>query len=410
VANVRYSADVRARGKLRSILDSNKRAASRMVAALALQTKRFVQRIRGKAAQDRRSAARSLTTATRKLARAIAMQMATQQRFNGKTSQKARLRALKVAGAVRTGKRTFKTKLNVLANMIASSARRYATRYNRIFGLTKGFAKSNKRERALIFMRRKMMQQDLNKAIVRAIQLGTAKAQKYARQAFKKLKKSKKVMTISLTEKIEQYANSVFRVVQMNQQKLADNYLSVKAYCVTAKFQWKDYQQQARGSPLVSIGDFCRSIARLANVRAPRAQGVSMGLKSIPQLFSGSSIPTNKAAARINGLVAEYMRVIKYVRARWGMGIGKYLLAKLESSMQKRGVLQVSRAPGAKVNQVFMNGRGVGLSNRLADFQTLAVSMPQFEKVLAQLTALLTAKKKKVKKVFAVSPPQWQGN
>merc|ERR1712196_358544 len=297
VANVRYSADIRARGKLRALMDANKRAASRMVASVALQTKRYVQKIRGQGARDRRSAARSLTHATMKLERAMAVLMSFQKRFN-KKSRKARLQIVKVTAVVTEMKLQFKTKLNLLTNMIASNAPKTAAMYNQVFGILQQASKSTKRERDLIVQRRKMMQQDLIKAIVRSIQLGTAKAHKFARKSFKKMRKMKKVLAISLTEKIEKFANDVFRHVQTNQQKLADNYLSVKAYCVTSKFQWKQYQSQARGSPLVSIGDFCRSIARLANVRPPHTPGVAMNLPTIPQLFSGELIPTNKAAAQ----------------------------------------------------------------------------------------------------------------
>merc|ERR1711924_161537 len=52
-------------------------------------------------------------------------------------------------------------------------------------------------------------------------------------------------------------------------------------------------------------------------------------------------------------------------------GLGKYLLDKLEQSMLAKGVLQVDRVSGKAGNFVYMNGRSVGLSNKLNDFAKL---------------------------------------
>merc|ERR1712146_858285 len=67
------------------------------------------------------------------------------------------------------------------------------------------------------------------------------------------------------------------------------------------------------------------------------------------------------AVAAINGLVNEYSTSCAQVRARWPMGLGKYLLDKLEVSMLGKGVLQVDKVPGKAGNFVYMNGRSVGL-------------------------------------------------
>merc|ERR1712100_410516 len=74
------------------------------------------------------------------------------------------------------------------------------------------------------------------------------------------------------------------------------------------------------------------------------------------------------------------------------MGLGKYLLNKLEHSMHKKGVLQVDKIEGKPGNFVFMNGHAVGLSNKFNDFEGLAVRMGPYEATLAKLTAALSGK------------------
>merc|ERR1712224_521112 len=118
--------------------------------------------------------------------------------------------------------------------------------------------------------------------------------------------------------------------------------------------------------------------------------------------------------SKINGLVNEYTGNTNAVRGRWPMGLGKYLLKKLQESMLEKGVLQVDKIDKRKGNWVFINGHAVGLSNKLGDFEDLAVAMGKYEKVLAKITAALTAKPVKHKPVSTKPPvfakaPEWTG-
>merc|ERR1719247_3280667 len=135
--------------------------------------------------------------------------------------------------------------------------------------------------------------------------------------------------------------------------------------------------------------------------------GLGMGGSKIRSVFAGKSIKAGNSLAAINGLVNEYSTSCAQVRARWPMGLGKYLLDKLEVSMLAKGVLQVDKVPGKAGNFVYMNGRSVGLSNKLNDFAKLASRMSIYESVLAKLTAKLSGPKKKAK--FFAKPPEWQG-
>merc|ERR1711898_16092 len=177
-------------------------------------------------------------------------------------------------------------------------------------------------------------------------------------------------------------ADKVFKIINGKRQKIADNYLSFKAYAVSAMDKVTDYTAKGKGRNLSSIGDLMMTVGALAAVKAPKAEG----------------------------LVNEYATSAAQVRARWPMGLGKYLLDRFEVSMEGKGVLQVNKVSGKRGNFVYVNGRSVGLSNKLNDFATLASRMSVYEAVLAKLTSRLTVGPKTAAKKFAAKPPEWQGN
>merc|ERR1712147_210642 len=131
--------------------------------------------------------------------------------------------------------------------------------------------------------------------------------------------------------------------------------------------------------------------------------GKGRGLSSI-----GDLLLTIGSLGAINGLVNEFTESAVQVRNRWPMGLGKYLMDKLEVSMSDKGVLQVDKVEGKSGNFVFLNGRSVGLSNKMSDFTGLASRMTTYESVLAKLTAKIQVPKKPAT-VYA-GPPEWPGN
>merc|ERR1712028_155209 len=191
-------------------------------------------------------------------------------------------------------------------------------------------------------------------------------------------------------------------------QKIADNYLSLKAYAVSSADKIADYRTAGKGRGLSSIGDLLQTVAAIGAVKAPAAEGAGMGASELRNIFSGKEIKVPNAVAKINGLVNEFTNSAKQVRERWPMGLGKYLLAKAEESMMGKGVLQVDKVEGKSGNFVFLNGRSVGLSNKMSLFATLAARMSIYESVLAKLTAKVTAPRKEG--TSFVKPPEWSGN
>lgn len=97
------------------------------------------------------------------------------------------------------------------------------------------------------------------------------------------------------------------------------------------------------------------------------------------------------------------------VRQRWPLGLGHYLLGKVQSSMQKNGLLTVGKVNGKSGQHVFINGHTIGLSNKLSDFDKLACRAKDYQAFLHKLTSKLPKKVKKAIKAYKVAPPEWSG-
>merc|ERR1712159_731363 len=168
---------------------------------------------------------------------------------------------------------------------------------------------------------------------------------------------------------------------------------------------------KGKGKNLSSLGDLLTNIAAMADVKPQKAEGVSAG-STLPEVFSGGKVKVDNSVNKINGLVNEFITAANSCRQRWPMGLGKYLLLKLEASMSEKGVLQVDKVEGHSGNWVFVNGHAVGLSNKLNDFEGLAVRMSHYEATLAKLTAKLSGKAHKAMPPHMVyaKAPEWEGN
>jgi len=295
---------------------------------------------------------------------------------------------------------------------VASNQKKFERGLEVLTGVQRNFAKAGKADRALLRAQTKAMGQDLNKRIVRAIQIGEAKARKVANRARVNLAKTKKALLVEISERVEATADKLFKTIQGNHKAIADNYLSLKAYAVTAKGLVRAYVVKGKGKNLSSMGDLLNSVASLSSVVATKQEGIGAGANKLPAVFNVHAIKVRNSVSKINGLVNEYSAVCNGVRMRWPMGLGKYLLLKLQQSMLSKGVLQVDKVSNHAGNWVFINGRAVGLSNKLNDFESLAVRMGHYEATLAKLTAKLSGKVGKtiMKKPFRAAPPEWPGN
>jgi len=409
LSNKRFSDSKKARGKLKMLMDENKQAAAQEVKALKDDLMVKLDKLNKERSDNSKEMAKDLTSATTKFYEAAATMQRKHQgelkQLNGETAAAA----LADKNALDRAKEKFDSKIIMLTNTVAANAAKAEREITRVTGVVHDYAKADAKDRELIKTQTKSMQLELQKKLTRAIQIGEAKAKAVEERIAEHLKKTQEYLMVELAEGTDRAADDIFKLLTGKRQKIADNYLSLKAYAVSAADKIADYVGEGKGRGLSSIGDMLQTVAAIGAVKAPKAEGTGFGSSKLTEIFSGKSMKVPNAVAKINGLVNEFTSSAKQVRERWPMGLGKYLLDKLEESMMGKGVLQVDKVDGKAGNYVFLNGHSVGLSNKLSDFAALAARMTTYEDVLAKLTSKLTVGPHNSAKTFA-KPPEWEGN
>merc|ERR1712070_1117935 len=171
---------------------------------------------------------------------------------------------------------------------------------------------------------------------------GEARANGIAIAARGHLARAKQTLLVEITDKVENMADMAFATIQGGHQKIADNYLSLKAYAVTAKDKITDYVAKGKGKNLSSLGSILTTVGAMSDIKVGKAEGLSPS-KVLPAPFSGSKVTIDNSISKINGLVNEYVEEMATIRKTYTMGLGKYLLEKLASAMMDKGVLQVDK-------------------------------------------------------------------
>jgi len=408
LANDRFSESKRARGKLRMLMDENKQAAAAEVKTLKDELMIKLGKARSKNASNKREMAKDLTAATEKFYEKFSAQQKTDIANSDKLDIATGAARAASAAALLAARGQFNTQVVMLTNVVTANEKAAASGMAKITGVVHDYAKAAAKDRNLVKEETKALEKDLNKAVARAISIGEAKAKGVEQRVAEHLKKTKRFLQVELNESVERAADAVYKILEGKRQKIADNYLSLKAYAIASTDEVQDAVAKGQGNAMSAIGDLLISVGSMGPVKAAPADGVGMGGSKLATIFSGKQIKVNGAVAAINGLVNEYTDICSQVRNRWPMGLGKYLLAKLEASMMGKGVLQVDKVEGKSGNFVFMNGRSVGLSNKMSLFSTLAARMTSYESILAKLTAKVTAPRKA--STSFVKPPEWSGN
>jgi len=382
-ANSRVSTSVRAKGMLRKLMDENKIAASQEVDGLFQSAMAKLITARSRAGRYLSDFQDDLTAATSKLYKAIATK----------------------SDKVGAAKKDFSTKVNSLSNAITANQKSLQHSLEGMTMVTFKFSETTPVDRECIGILTGAMKADMNKALVTAIQRGELKAKNELDD-----EGVKGALLTTVSSAIESLADKAFAAVEGNRQKIADNYLSLKAYAMSASDAIEDYTAKGKGRYLSSIGDLLETVSGLSDVEAGPAAGMGFGTKSLPLLFSGTSVAVSPKMTKINGLVNEYINVVGQVRQRWPMGLGKYLIGRLEGAMEGTGALEVDKVQDKAGNFVFVNGHAVGLSSKLSSFEALAVRMSAYEATLAKLTGNLAKTLPGAGVHVFAKPPEWQGD
>merc|ERR1711881_465917 len=183
LANLRHSASIRARGKLRAIMDENKRAAAEEVKALNGLFTNKLSKIRREAARNRLSAARDLTAATNLLYTKLARTQRAQVEENKNLAAGIEAYSAKAKAAIGAAKANFNARLTNLGNVIGANHKKVESGFAVLTGVIRNYKRAGKLDRAMIRRQNSAMKRDMDKAIVKAIQIGEAKARRVEERA-----------------------------------------------------------------------------------------------------------------------------------------------------------------------------------------------------------------------------------
>merc|ERR1712070_550222 len=405
-----FSKAKRARGKIKELMDKNKVVAHQEVQDLGKSAEAKLAKVRAYLAKLSKAAKKDLTKATKTLHENLA------QFQNEQTEEIEKMTAsLKMASAttkkkLADAKEDFKAKYAQLVNTVTANNKEYEDGIEQITGVVHTWKVASAQDRELIKEESKTINADLNKAIVKAVQLGEAKAKEVEDRATENAESMKRALTIEISQQVERMADTVLKTVLDGRGTIANNYLSVKGYAGAASDTIMDYVQKGHGKGLSAIGDLLQAIAAVSKVKTKGAEGVSAGLGEIVPPFGGSPIPEVKDITKVNGLVDEYTKTFATVRMGYQWGIGKYLLEKFAESMMKEGVLTIGKKSGSAGQWVYINGKALGLSSRMGEFEAVGCRLAAYQGFLSKLAAKLPKKKAAAVERLSVPPPEWPGN
>jgi len=403
----------KARGAIRHIITMHKQEAKQERDALAAKAKKDLRKTRSTMAKLRRDAAIDLSKASKKLSNALAAQVRQQQAAMDKNKAALSKAKINSAQALKRAKQEFVAKMTTLTNVVTANQAKFERKLKRVTGVAQDFKKASVADRVLLRKQIKGMENDLNKAIVKAIDIGEAQATRVQERAMRNIDATGTALLGEMSERMEAMADDVFAATQENRAQIADNYLALKAYTGTNAGRIIDYVGKGKGRALFSLGDLLMTVGALSKVRTKVAQGPGFGGSKVNAIFGGGVHKVSRKLTKTNGLVNEWSNVITMVRQRWPYGLGRYLLTKVQFAMQKQGILGIG-ALGTKVGKyVYVNAHAIGLSNRLEDFDKLAVRLVDYQGTLSKLTAKLPKHKTKIhskkKMVYFKLPKPWEG-
>merc|ERR1719271_183819 len=244
--DIKFSQSTRSRGKLRKILDENKRAAAEEVMELDGLFKGKIAKIRSQAADDARSAKRDLTEATKKMYESLAHAQKEQIYANEEAANKIATYSKTSLAAVAASKADFEDRLDTLTNTVAANHKSVEHGFEVLTGVIRDYKEAGEHDRELIKDQNDAMAADMQKAITQAIQKGEAEANAVAQRARSHLAAEKQSMMIEITNTVEETADQLFKTVQGKHQNIADNYLSLKAYAISAETKVVAYVGQGK--------------------------------------------------------------------------------------------------------------------------------------------------------------------
>merc|ERR1712178_561752 len=248
LANVQYSQSKRARGKLKILMDENKAAASDEVAALAKSLKSKLSHASARYVRQHAALYKDLAIASQSLYEKMA------------SAQKSTADHVIDAGKLKVATENFKSKIVMLADSCAAGAKRAERDMTAITGVVHNVDKASDADRPLIAAAINISQANMNVALAGAIMFGEARGKAVEQRIAIHGKDVKRWLQIELAAAVDRSADEAFATIQADRQKIADNYLSLKAYAVSAADKVVDQLSKGQGRYLSSVGDLLQTV------------------------------------------------------------------------------------------------------------------------------------------------------
>merc|ERR1711970_927204 len=229
-----FSVSKRARGKLKAILDENKRIAHDEVTELFESTRETLHKVHEEQNGHLIGFKCDLTAATEKVYSKLSADKTAQANIIASMTESLDTAAAATAAELQDAKDLFASRELTLANAITENYEWYKGKMEDKIGLIMDWKEAADSDRDAIRCVRNAMVKDLEAGIERAISIGEAKAKAVQERAIENIDTEKKTLLTTISVAVENMADNIFGTVQGNRQKIADNYLSLKAYATAA--------------------------------------------------------------------------------------------------------------------------------------------------------------------------------
>jgi hypothetical protein len=152
----------KARGKIRLLLDENKRAAHDEVESLEKLFETKIADVRHKAAANSIEAAMDLTSATEKMYGELASVQLKAAYDNKKSAASIATYEADAASNIADAKKNFNARLQQLGNVVVSNAKKVERGFEVLTGVIRDEKTASKKDRALIEEQTQAFQKDMN--------------------------------------------------------------------------------------------------------------------------------------------------------------------------------------------------------------------------------------------------------
>jgi len=403
-----YSEDKRARGKIKEIMDKHKEIAQKEVADLAAKSAASVAEIEDYQNGLVKQWKNDLSDSTTRLYEKMAEDRISQDAAVAGLKTQQGLAIAKTDAALVEAKEDFKAMYEGLVDTVSAHHKDFEDKVKHQTGVVYDWKATADADRALLRKEANAMKSDLSSSIVKAIQIGEAKAAEVLEVGIANIEAHKAAMMIEIGEQIEAMADEVLKTIVEDRKTTANNYLSVKAYSKCAQDQILDYINKGEGNGLSSVGGFLKAVAIGSEAPTKPSQGIAAGSGGFTAPFGGGVIAEVPEINKVNGLVDEYYLILTDVRSQYPYGIGNYLLTKLSKSMTAEGILTTGPMADHSGTFVYVSGKTLGLAHKMDDFSALGCRITDYEEAMGSLTAKLPHKA--IVTPIVVPAPEWQGN